>query len=257
MRNEVAAIAREAGELAAAHFARLPSLRVEEKGPLDLVSEADRDVERLIARRLAESFPDDGLLGEEGASRPSRSGRTWVIDPIDGTFNFLRGGANWAVSIGLHEDGRPSFGAVFAPRRDQFLIGGPGAGAMINGAPLPRRPAFEASVAVVGVGLHPAIPVDDQMAALRFIAETAGIASRNTGSAVSDLIDVATGLVDGYLGLGISSWDLMGVLPILEEVGIGTTLDWDSVDLGGKLNLVCGPQPLLELLDPLLGSLSC
>jgi len=115
MRAEIEAIAREAGALALDFFRTRDTLDIEAKGPLDLVSRADRELEAMIASRLRRAFPDDGILGEEGGHAPSRSGRTWVLDPIDGTFNFVRGGPEWGVSIGCHDAAGPLFGAVNLP----------------------------------------------------------------------------------------------------------------------------------------------
>ena len=98
MQAIVESIARRAGELAMTHFSALASVPVESKGHLDLVTAADKEVEAFIIEQLREAFPDDGVFGEEGGSVSSRSGRIWVIDPIDGTFNFVRGGDQWAVS---------------------------------------------------------------------------------------------------------------------------------------------------------------
>ncbi|MDX5349599.1 MAG: inositol monophosphatase, partial [Paracoccaceae bacterium] len=96
----LAPLAREAGALALSHFRNLPAAAISEKGPLDLVTTADREVEALIAARLRAACPEDAILGEEGGMAAGRSGRVWVIDPIDGTFNFVRGLPQWAVSIG-------------------------------------------------------------------------------------------------------------------------------------------------------------
>ncbi|WP_309500837.1 MULTISPECIES: inositol monophosphatase family protein [unclassified Neorhizobium] len=109
-------IARKAGGLALEYFESLDRLPVERKGHLDLVTEADRAVEEFLLANLKAAFPEDGIYGEEGGEIPGTSGRIWVIDPIDGTFNFVRGGENWAISIGLYENRRPTFGVIFAPR---------------------------------------------------------------------------------------------------------------------------------------------
>lgn len=247
MYDEVQKIVLEAGALATGYFSRLATIGVESKGHLDLVTEADKAVEALIVRRLQEGFPDDGIYGEEGTAKPSVSGRTWVIDPIDGTFNFLRGGDRWAISIGLHEDRRPAFGVLYAPIRDQLLAGGSGMPSTLNGKTLSCRNGLDRDRAACAVGLHPSIAVDDQLAAIRFILDEARMTFRNSGCAVTDLIDVALGEVDGYLGLGISTWDLMAILPILEQVGVATTIDWDSVDLPQKLRFACGTPEFLQV----------
>ena len=102
------AVARDAGKLAHRAFG-VSATKM--KGRHDVVTEMDREVERFLTDRLAALFPDDGIFGEEGAARPGRSGRTWVLDPIDGTFNFVRGTDCWVVSIGLYAGGAPAFGA--------------------------------------------------------------------------------------------------------------------------------------------------
>ena len=233
--------------MAARYFDRLTSLAVESKSHLDLVSEADRAVERLVSDRLRAVFPDDGVFGEEGVSQPSRSGRAWIIDPIDGTFNFLKGSDHWAVSIGLREGRQPQFGIVFAPKLDRLLVGGRGRGATLNGRPLPRRIGLDRAKAACGIGFHPSVPVSEQTDALRFILEDARMTFRNSGSAVTGLIDVATGAVDGYFGLGISTWDLMAMVPILDELGVRTTIEWASVALDQKLRFACGTPEFLEV----------
>lgn len=247
MFEDVQQIAREAGALAVGYFNRVAHIAVDSKGHLDMVTEADRQVESFIGKRLRELYPEDGVFGEEGAAHASKSGRTWVVDPIDGTFNFLRGGDRWAISIGLYEDRQPRFGVVYAPIRDQFLVGGGGRESTLNGALLAKRSGLDRSIGACAIGFHPTIPLDDQLSALRFIMSDAGMTFRNTGSAIADLIDVANGVVDGYVGMGISTWDLMAIVPILEQIGITTTLDWKSIELAQKLRFVCGTPEFLDV----------
>ena len=247
MFDDVQRIAREAGSLAADYFTKLGNVAVESKGHLDLVTEADRQVERLIGERLEEAFPDDGIFGEEGAARQTSSGRIWVVDPIDGTFNYLRGSDQWAVSIGLYEAGQPRFGVVYAPLRDEFLVGGEGFAPTLNGNPLAARSGFDRSRAVCDIGFHPSIPAEEQLGAFRFVIDEAGMTFRCTGSAITALIDVGRGQVDGYFGLGISTWDLMAMLPILKHIGITSTLDWNSIKLQDKLRFVCGTPEFIDV----------
>lgn len=251
MYDALESIIREAGALAAEYFDRLSALTIESKGHLDLVSEADREVEKLIGARLRAAFPGDGIFGEEGVAETSRTGRAWIVDPIDGTFNFLRGSDHWAVSIGLREGNQPRFGAVYVPKREQLLIGGAGQGARLNGKKLPKRTGFDREKAACSIGFHPSIPTGDQTEALRFILDEGRMTFRNTGSAVTGLIDVATGAVDGYLGLGISTWDLMAMVPILAELDVETTLDWNAIALDDKLRFVCGTTEFLKIYAPL------
>lgn len=245
-------IAREAGDLALSHFHRLSSVPVEAKGHLDLVTAADKEVEVFVTHALIKAFPADGIFGEEGASRQGQSGRIWVIDPIDGTFNFVRGGDQWAVSIGLYEGGRPTFGVVHVPVRGQTLVGGIGIASTLNGVAMAQRTGMKAEQAACGVGFHPVIPVDLRLETLRFVLEEVQMSFRCCGSATLSLIEVAQGQVDGYLGTGESTWDLMAAIPILEQVGIGCTVDWTQTKLNDKLRFACGTPEFLNAVAPII-----
>lgn len=254
-RNEAAIIetlAREAGALALSHFETLATVPVSSKGHLDLVTAADQEVERFITERLVRDFPDDGIFGEEGAAHEGKSGRVWVIDPIDGTFNFVRGGDQWAISIGLYDGARPTFGVIHAPVRNQTLMGGDGLAATLNGAPMAARSGLDPNRAACGVGFHPVIPVARRLQTLQFVLDDGRMSFRCCGSATISLIEVALGQVDGYLGMGESTWDLMAALPILEQIGIVSTVDWAATDLNDKLRFACGTPEFLKVVDPVV-----
>ncbi len=125
-------IARNAGELALGHFAAPPP--AEEKEDTSPVTRADRETERYIARMLRERFPLDGILGEEGAAHPSRSGRRWLVDPIDGTKDFIRGNPTWAVQLALEQGERVLLGVIHCPALDETVHAAAGAGCFRNGA---------------------------------------------------------------------------------------------------------------------------
>lgn len=243
----VQSIAKEAGEIALNHFSGLSTLSVEAKGPLDLVTAADRDVEQFICDALARAFPEDGVFGEEGAAIAGRSGRTWVIDPIDGTFNFVRGSDGWGISIGLFEKGRPVFGVVNTPVRGEIFSGGDGLPAAVNGKPLPPLRPFNRASAALGVGIHPCVPNDQALRVIGQVMNDLNVAFRVTGSSVISLIDIAKGAVDGYLGRSIPCWDILGLLPALEAMGVTTTIDWTAAGLSGKLDFVCGSSEIIAL----------
>jgi len=252
----VETIARQAGELALRHFRSLASLPVEKKGHLDLVTAADKEVEGFLVASLQSAFPEDGILGEEGGNIVGMSGRTWVIDPIDGTFNFIRGGQNWAISIGLLEDRKPTFGVIFAPVRDLMLIGGTQVPTRLNGKPLPPLPTLDMSQAAISFGIHPSVATKDRLEVMRFISDDLRISFRSCGSATLSLIEVALGETDGYLSLGDSTWDVMAGLPILANLGISHTIDWDRVDLKEKLRFACGSDRFLDMVRPLVRTVS-
>jgi myo-inositol-1(or 4)-monophosphatase len=251
MREAVERLAREAGEIALRHFGRLGSAAVTSKHHLDLVTVADREVESFLSRGLLELYPDDGIYGEEGAASSGRSGRTWVIDPIDGTFNFVRGTDSWAISIGLYAEGRPLFGVVHAPVRRQTFSGGIEAQATCNGDALASLQPMQPSRAVTGLGFHIDIPIGRRMDVLRYVMEDASITFRHNGSAAISLIEIASGQSDGYIGLGEATWDVMGALPILSSIGAGTTLDWNRISLSSRLDFACGGLDFVALMSPL------
>lgn len=252
MRDAVEQLARDAGKVALGHFNRLATLGVESKGPLDLVTAADREVERFLTDRLAALFPDDGIFGEEGAARPGRSGRTWVLDPIDGTFNFVRGTDCWVVSIGLYAGGAPAFGVLHAPVRGWTLSGGVGAPARCDGVAIAAPRPFAPDRAVTGLGFHTTIPVATRLAVLETVMVEAGMTFRHNGSAAMSLAEIMLGESDGYVGLGEASWDVMGALPALTALGFETTLDWKRLTLSDKLDFACGTPAFLAAIAAVL-----
>ena len=249
-------IAREAGVIALRHFRALGSLPVEQKGHLDLVTDADREVEDFITARLREIFPDDGILGEEHGGIAGHSQRIWVIDPIDGTFNFVRGGQNWAISIGLFDHCRPVFGIIHAPARALTLSGGDNVPARLNGALLPPLPVLDPAQGAVSFGMHPTIATSDRLEVMRFISDDLRMSFRSSGSATSSLIEVALGETDGYIAMGDSCWDVMAGLPILSSMGVSHTIDWNVVDLEDKLRFACGSPALIDRVRPLLNTVA-
>lgn len=248
----VSEIARDAGNIALSHFQALANEPAERKGHLDLVTRADREVETFLIESLQKAFPNDGIYGEEGGDVEGSSGRIWVIDPIDGTFNFVRGGHDWAISIGLYEHRRPKFGVIYAPVRNLMLIGGEAVETQLNGRPLPPLPAFVMSQGSMGIGLHPSIDSKDRLEVIRYIYEDLDISFRCYGSAALSLTAVAMGESDGYVALGDSTWDVMAALPILANLGVSHTIDWDHTDLQTKLRFACGSDEFLARVRPLL-----
>lgn len=240
-------LAHDAGDLALRHFGNLSQTAISAKGPLDLVSVADQEVEALIIDRLRAAFPDDGILGEEGGAISGTSGRIWVIDPIDGTFNFVRGGSQWAVSIGLWDGAKPIAGIVHAPVMGLTLTGGAADAPALNGRILPPLSDYLPDRGSVGVGLGRAIPSAERIAMLRFLTENAGIMFRCCNASTIALLEVATGEVDGHIGYGESVWDVMAIWPILTALGAVSTLDWSQTDLSAKLRFVIGKPALVEV----------
>ena len=216
-------IARAAGALANDYFRNRAKLVVELKGPTDFVSHADRDVENLIRRELAAAFPDDAFLGEEtAASFTGPAEHCWIVDPIDGTHNFLRGVPYWNVAIGYVQAGRTQVGVVFDPPADVLYHAKRGGGAFGSDAQGTMRLQVSAvhqlAGAYVVLGHHDRHP-EDRYLDIRRRMMAAGCAMRNFGSAALQLAHVASGRYDGFVELELAAWDAVAGLLLVEEAG--------------------------------------
>src|SRR5215470_6314618 len=185
----------EAGQLAARHFAHREDLTRETKGPQDFVSVADREVEALIRTRLAEAFPEDGFLGEESGGEAGE--RCWVVDPIDGTNNFLRGLPLWGVSIAYAIVGEPVIGLIYLPCVGRLYSAIRGGGATCNDAPIGASRIDDPAQATILVGLSRRISPDLSLGMIE-TALHGGSALRCMGTCVVALAMVAEGTADAY-----------------------------------------------------------
>jgi myo-inositol-1(or 4)-monophosphatase len=208
LREIAEAVAREAGHQLREAFAG-PRLNVTAKSsPTDLVSEADHAAERLIRDRLAAARPDDGFLGEEGGDAQGTSGLRWVVDPLDGTINFLFGIPQWAVSIAC-EDSRGTFvGVVYDPMRDELWTAERDGPALLDGRPIQASGRSELATALVATGFGYSAEVRRLQAtvAARLLPEVRDI--RRLGSAALDLAWTAAGRYDAYYERGLNAWDV-------------------------------------------------
>ncbi|MEU8674915.1 inositol monophosphatase family protein [Streptomyces sp. NPDC048560] len=187
--------------------------------PIDVVTEMDIAAEKLITGFLSERRPGDGFLGEEGASVQGSTGVRWVIDPLDGTVNYLYGLPTWAVSIAAEREGERIVGVVEVPMRRETYHAVLGGGAYANGAALRCRPAPPLDQALVSTGFNYVTDVRTHQAAVaaRLIPLLRDI--RRGGSAAVDLCDVAAGRLDGYYERGLYPWDLAAGDLIAREAG--------------------------------------
>jgi myo-inositol-1(or 4)-monophosphatase len=185
----------------------------------DLVSDADRAAEEVIRELLEAERPDDGLIAEEGSRQEAASGRRWVVDPLDGTVNFLYGIPHWAVSIALEDGGGSSVGVVHDPVRDETFRASRGGGGELNGRPIRVRERSELARAMIATGFS---YQEDRRAAQ---AEVAGRLLprvrdiRRAGAAALDLAWLAAGRLDGYYERGLSPWDWAAGRLLVTEAG--------------------------------------
>ncbi|MFJ1968914.1 inositol monophosphatase family protein [Streptomyces sp. NPDC087903] len=216
--------ARRAGELLRDGRPADLAVAATKSSPIDVVTEMDIAAEKLITDLISEHRPDDGFLGEEGASSAGTSGVRWVIDPLDGTVNYLYDLPTWAVSIAAEQDGETVVGVVAAPMRGETYHAVRGGGAWATGAwegerELACRPAPPLDQALVSTGFNYVQEVRSHQAevARKLIPLLRDI--RRSGSAAVDLCDVAAGRLDGYYERGLNAWDLAAGDLIAREAG--------------------------------------
>jgi myo-inositol-1(or 4)-monophosphatase len=215
-------LAREAGALLA-EGQRGVRVADTKSSPTDVVTAMDRASEELIGRRLAERRPDDGLLAEEGSSRESSSGLEWVVDPLDGTVNYLYGLPLWSVSVAVREVGagdRSLVGVVHAPRLDQTWTSITGRGSYTGERRLTGSTATDLSRALVGTGFDYESGRRGRQAEVltRVLPRVRDI--RRLGSAAIDLCLAAEGILDGYFEQSLHAWDGAAGYLIAREAGL-------------------------------------
>jgi myo-inositol-1(or 4)-monophosphatase len=259
MLNMAVRAARAAGDLIVRYVDRVDSLRITPKGRNDFVSEVDRQAEREIINILQKAYPSHGFLGEEGGRQGTvRDDFVWVIDPLDGTTNFLHGFPQFAVSIALMHKGHIECGAVYDPLRQELFTAKRGGGAMLNN----RRVRVTKQNTLKGALLGTGIPFKDQrhvesyLNMLReLIKDTAGV--RRAGSAALDLAYVACGRLDGFWEIGLKKWDMAaGILLIQEAGGIVTDLEGGDKYLETGNLLTASPRlhfVMAETIRPYVG----
>uniref|UniRef100_A0AAU3GPM1 Inositol-1-monophosphatase n=1 Tax=Streptomyces sp. NBC_01401 TaxID=2903854 RepID=A0AAU3GPM1_9ACTN len=221
--------------------------------PIDVVTEMDIRAEKLITGYLSEQRPADGFLGEEGASVEGTSGIRWVIDPLDGTVNYLYGLPTWSVSIAAERDGERVVGVVEAPMRRETFHAVLGGGAYGNGDALHCRPTAPLDQALVSTGFNYVTEVRTHQAAVaqQLIPRLRDI--RRGGSAAVDLCDLAAGRLDGYYERGLHPWDVAAGDLIAREAG-ALTGGRPGRLADGDLTVAATPgvfEPLQVILDEL------
>lgn len=240
--------ARKAGRALVKDFREVENLQVSSKGPGDFVSKADREAERLIKEELMGARPTYGWLGEETGEQDGQDPtRRWIVDPLDGTTNFLHGMPHWAVSIALEHKGEIVSAVVYDAAKDELFWAEKGAGAWMNDRRMRvsgRREMHEAVFATgVPFGAKSTLPATLQDLA-RLMPACAGV--RRWGAASLDLAYVAAGRYDGYWERELKAWDIAAGLLLVKEAGgfVSAIRDGDEPLVKGAI--ICGNEPLFE-----------
>lgn len=242
--------ARAGGRVLMAAFAKLDSLEIRSKGPADFVSEADLASEQTVRAHLQAADPDAAWLGEETGATAGSAARQWVVDPLDGTTNFLCGIPHFSVSIALRDAGQTVAGVVYQPLTQEMFAARLGGGATRNKAAMRVSARAQWEQAVIATGIpHRGNPHHEDFAhELAAIRDRVG-GVRRFGSAALDLAWVAWGRYDGFWERRLQPWDVdAGILLVREAGGVVTGLD-EGVDPDSGVSLVAGSawmQPRLR-----------
>jgi len=230
-------LAVQAGELAASMRAGLG--QPDAKSPIDFCTEADRAVERLVTEQVRDRF-GDAVIGEEYGGAAADS--VWVVDPIDGTNEYIHGTKRWCVSIAYVRGGATEIGVIYAPADDRLFSARRGMGAFLNGRRMAVSGLAHGSVPVIEAGWSDRVPIEHYAALLQRL-EARGFEFRRHGSGALALAEVAAGLNDGYVELHMNAWDALAGLLLAAEAG-GTVNDFlagDGLTKGNRV-LACTPE---------------
>jgi myo-inositol-1(or 4)-monophosphatase len=241
--------ARAGAEVLMPRFGRERAL-ASKSSPTDLVSEADLASERAIRAVLAKRRPDDGVLGEEGTGDVAGStGLRWVVDPLDGTIDYLYGIPQWCVSVAVEDDDGGVAGVVLDPLRDELFAAVRGTGAWLNGSALAARepgsaPALGAALVATGFGYDTDVRRAQGAIVADLLPHVRDI--RRAGSAALDLVWTAAGRCDAYYEFGVQHWDMAAGRIVCAEVG----LEVRPLDGGGALpaGVAVAPPVLIDAL---------
>jgi histidinol phosphatase-like enzyme (inositol monophosphatase family) len=236
-RDSMIRIARLAGELALRHYEG--RIEAEEKSDHSPVTVADRECERLISRLISEQFPADGITGEEGASIPSRSGRRWLIDPIDGTRDFVRRLPFWSIQIALQDDGRVVAGLIYLPCHNDLYHAALGGGTYCNDTPLRASEVSSLDKAILTISGFKDAWQSWKPEQIRFLTQHCWTVRAFGGC--YDVAMVARGKVDIWLSGNGMEWDYAPGVIIAEECGAKYLTRDGSVRIDAGHCVICAP----------------
>ena len=253
MVNIAVRAARQAGAIALRHLNQLEALEVVEKGRNEFVSKVDQLAEEAIIEVIREYYPEHSILAEEGGQQGNHEYQ-WIIDPLDGTTNYLHGFPTFAVSIAVTHNGQLEHGVVYDPLRQEIFTASRGQGAHLDGRRIrvSKRASMKQCLIATGFPYHSNMPlIDDYLGMLKaVIQESAGV--RRPGSAALDLCYVAAGRVDGFWEIGLNVWDVAAGALIIREAG-GRISDYHGTEkFLDNGNIIAGNPKIYAALSKLL-----
>ena len=248
--------ARAAGDFIVRHLDRLDTVSVSEKGRNDLVSEVDRGAEERIVSIIRKAYPDHAILAEEsGRSAGKGEGAEfeWIIDPLDGTMNFVHGLPHFCVSIAVRRGSVLEQGVIFDPVRQEIFSASRGGGAQLEGRRVRINPRKELRGALISTGMpfRQIDNLDNHLDAIRRLMPRCG-AMRRTGSAALDLAYVAAGRLDGFWEMGLSPWDMAAGALMVREAGGIVTDEAGAQDFLESGNVIAAAPRVHAALIPIL-----
>ena len=212
--NVAVRAARRAGDVILRHHTRVADLEVSRKGHGSFATQVDRTAERAIISTVREFYPDHGFLAEEGGARSGKEEVTWIVDPLDGTTNYLHQIPHYAVSIAVRSKGRLEHAVIYDPRRNELFTATRGWGAQLDNRRIRVSRHDTLAEAVLAVSIPQTLDgrTEERLA-------HRGAIRRRTGSTALDLAYVAAGRFDGFWGVGLHIWDLAGGVLLVREAG--------------------------------------
>lgn len=241
--------ARRAGDIITRAMDRIDRISITEKSAHDFVTSIDVNAEKAIIETIETSYPKHGIIAEESGRRKGTEPYTWVIDPLDGTTNFIHRFPHFAVSIAVLHDKHVEHAVIYDPVRDELFSASKGDGAQLNGRRIRVSQPKNIDLSIVGTGFpfrHPE-KLEHYLGLLKRVLETASDI-RRTGSAALDLAYVAAGRLDGYWELGLKPWDIAaGALLVQEAAGFVSDFEGNQLYLESG-NIVSGNAILFKTL---------
>ena len=251
LRVIAAEAARAAGELLRERFVAGGEQAVGSKSsPTDVVSEADLAAERAIRELIAARRPGDAILGEEGGETQAGEGLRWIVDPLDGTVNFLYGVPQWCVSVAVHDDGGAVAGVVFDPMRDELFAAERGGRTTLNGTPITGSTCSRLESALVATGFAYESSVRSSQAAVVARVLPAVRDVRRMGGAALDMAWASAGRFDAYYERGVQAWDIAAGTLLCECAGL--VVHPIAAEGAAAVGVVAAPPALIEDLRALV-----